>query len=132
MIVSFERGGVSGHLNHVSTSIGAEMARNALKRNSFNSDNSDSERKCTRKGNEQEEEESCEGDGGSGGVKVKKSTYSSRLTLNGPENGLSVQDLKVERGTPVQICKKTTCVRTRAAGAANNKYGKIPRCGGAV
>ena len=32
--------------------------------------------------------------------------YSSRLTLNGPENDLSVQDLKVERGTPVQICNK--------------------------
>ena len=46
VIVSFERGGVSGHLNHVSTSIGAEMARNALKRNSFNSDNIDSEKKC--------------------------------------------------------------------------------------
>ena len=29
-----------------------------------------------------------------------------RFELNEPENGLSVQDLKVERGTPVQICKK--------------------------
>ena len=37
---------------------------------------------------------------------VPKRNYPSRLTLNGPENGPSVHDLKVERGTPVQICNK--------------------------
>jgi hypothetical protein len=36
-----------------------------------------------------------------------KTHYRSRLTLNGPRMGLSVQDLKVERGTPSRSVKKT-------------------------
>ena len=69
VIVSFDKEGVSGHPNHVSTSKGAEMARNTLNSNSFNSI---SERKCKRKSNDEEEkEESCEGVVSGGGVKVK-------------------------------------------------------------